>query len=86
MQPRCKSFLQKHLTLRPETLTPEITLSDTQTQLQQLAQQLRENSQRQGELRQQLKQDESNRQQQQSLFLEIEKANATLEDWAFLMR
>ncbi|WP_281549959.1 exonuclease subunit SbcC [Kluyvera cryocrescens] len=76
--------LQKHLTLRPETLTPEITLSDTQTQLQQLAQQLRENSQRQGELRQQLKQDESNRQQQQSLFLEIEKANATLEDWAHL--
>ncbi|WP_052283910.1 exonuclease subunit SbcC [Kluyvera genomosp. 1] len=76
--------LKKHLTLRPETLTPELTLADTQAQLQLLAQQLRENGQRQGELRQQLKQDEINRQQQQSLFLEIEKANATLEDWAHL--
>ena len=76
--------LHKHLTLRPETLTTEFTLIEAQAQLQQLAQQLRENGQRQGELRQQLKQDQENRQQQQSLFLEIEKANATLEDWAHL--
>ncbi|MEX3019107.1 exonuclease subunit SbcC [Kluyvera sp. STS39-E] len=76
--------MQKHLTLRPETLTPELTLVDVQAQLQLLAQQLRENSQRQGEIRQQLKQDEDNRQQQQSLFIDIERANATLEDWAHL--
>ena len=53
-------------------------------QLQQISRQLRENSERQGELRQQLKQDEENRQQQQALFLEIEKASAALEDWAHL--
>jgi exonuclease SbcC len=55
-----------------------------QALLLQLARQLRENSERQGELRQQLKQDDENRHQQQSLLLAIEKANATLEDWAHL--
>ncbi|HAT3952259.1 TPA: exonuclease subunit SbcC [Kluyvera ascorbata] len=76
--------LQHHLTLRPETLPTTLTLADVQTQLEQLARQLRENSEHQGELRQQLKQDEVNRQQQQSLLAEIEKANAELEDWAHL--
>ena len=76
--------LQHHLTVRPETLTADLSLADVQEQLQQLARQLRENSERQGELRQQLKQDSDNRQQQQSLFVEIEKANAVLEDWAHL--
>lgn len=76
--------IARHLAQRPATLTPEFTLAEAQTQLQQIARQLRENSERQGEIRQQLKQDEENRQQQQALFLEIEKANAVLEDWAHL--
>ncbi len=76
--------LQHHLTVRPETLTADLSLAEVQEQLQQLARQLRENSERQGELRQQLKQDSDNRQQQQSLFVEIEKAHAVLEDWAHL--
>ncbi|BCA40960.1 exonuclease subunit SbcC [Kluyvera ascorbata] len=76
--------LQRHLTLRPESLNAALTLTDAQMQLQQISRQLRENSERQGELRQQLKQDEENRQQQQALFLEIEKASAALEDWAHL--
>ena len=76
--------LQHHLTVRPETLTADLSLGEVQEQLQQLARQLRENSERQGELRQQLKQDSDNRQQRQSLFVEIEKAHAVLEDWAHL--
>ncbi|MFV0262805.1 MAG: exonuclease subunit SbcC [Kluyvera sp.] len=75
---------QQHLAQRPETLAAELTLADVEEQLQRLARGLRENSERQGELRQQLKQDEDNRQQQQSLFVEIEKASAVLEDWAHL--
>ena len=76
--------LARHLTLRPESLQAELSLDEVQALLRQLARQLRENSERQGELRQQLKQDDENRHQQQSLLLAIEKANATLEDWAHL--
>ncbi|VDZ84531.1 Nuclease sbcCD subunit C [Kluyvera intermedia] len=76
--------LARHLTLRPESLQAELSLDEVQALLLQLARQLRENSERQGELRQQLKQDDENRHQQQSLLLAIEKANATLEDWAHL--
>ena len=79
-----REALQRHQTLRPDTLTPELTLADAQAQLQQLARELRDNSERQGEVRQQLKQDADNRQQQQALFLAIEKASAVLEDWAHL--
>lgn len=81
---QAQEAIQRHLTQRPETLSEALTLADAQTQLLHISRQLRENSERQGELRQQLKQDEENRQQQQSLFLEIEKASAALEDWAHL--
>lgn len=79
-----REALERHLSQRPQGLPAELTLEEVQQQLQTLARQLRENSERQGELRQQLKQDNDNRQQQQSLLVEIEHAQATLEDWAHL--
>jgi exonuclease SbcC len=52
--------------------------------LLQLAPQLRENSARQGEIRQQLKQNAENQQRQQALQQEIALAGQQLEDWAWL--
>ncbi|MEO3989776.1 exonuclease subunit SbcC [Pseudocitrobacter cyperus] len=75
---------QRHQTLRPATLSDDIALEQIQAQLLLIARQLRENSARQGELRQQLKQDEDNRRHQQQLLQEIEKASAQVEDWAHL--
>ena len=79
-----QNSLQQHLTARPAQLAENITLMDVGNQLQQLTQQLRENSERQGEIRQQLKQDQNNRQQQQTLLAQIEKSIAQQEDWAHL--
>ncbi|QBX80979.1 exonuclease subunit SbcC [Citrobacter tructae] len=62
------------------TLTPE-HLRDT---LALLTQQLRDNTTRQGEIRQQLKQDAENRQQQQTLMQAIEKVSQQVEDWGYL--
>ncbi|WP_150322967.1 hypothetical protein, partial [Enterobacter hormaechei] len=57
--------LHSHLALRPEGLNADAPT--LQTQLQQLAQRLRENTTHQGEIRQQLKQDSDNRQHQLAL-------------------
>jgi exonuclease SbcC len=46
--------------------------------------QLRENTTRQGECRQQLKQDADNRQRQQALMLDIERAALRCDDWGHL--
>ncbi|MEG1712783.1 MAG: exonuclease subunit SbcC [Citrobacter sp.] len=62
------------------TLTPE-HLRDT---LALLTQKLRDNTTRQGEIRQQLKQDAENRQQQQTLMQAIEKVSQQVEDWGYL--
>lgn len=62
------------------TLTPE-HLRDA---LAQLTQQLRDNTTRQGEIRQQLRQDAENRQQQQALMQAIETVSQQVEDWGYL--
>ena len=74
--------LQAHLALRPEELDADA--STLQSQLQQLAQRLRENTTHQGEIRQQLKQDSDNRQHQQALMLQIEEAARQADDWGYL--
>ena len=74
--------LQAHQHQRPEGLD-----ADAQTlhaQLQQLAQQLRENTTHQGEIRQQLKQDSDNRQHQLALMQQIDEASRLAEDWGYL--
>jgi len=74
--------LNAHLEQRPDNLTADVPL--LQAQLQQLAQRLRENTTRQGEIRQQLKQDSDNRQHQQALRQEIEAAARLADDWGYL--
>ena len=74
--------LNAHLELRPDNLTADVPL--LQAQLQQLAQLLRENTTRQGEIRQQLKQDSDNRLHQQALMQEIEAAARLADDWGYL--
>jgi exonuclease SbcC len=81
---QAQQALMHHQTQRPATLPDDITVEQLQVQLQLIAQQLRENSARQGEIRQQLKQDEENRRHQQQLLQEIEKAGVLVEDWAHL--
>ena len=55
-----------------------------QEKLQQLTSLLRENSARQGEIRQQLKQNAENQQRQQLLRLQMERAAQEVEDWGWL--
>lgn len=74
--------LNAHLEQRPDNLTADVPL--LQAQLQQLAQQLRENTTRQGEIRQQLRQDSDNRLHQQALMQEIAAAARLADDWGYL--
>ena len=74
--------LQAHHALRPEGLDTDA--QTLQTQLQQLAQRLRENTTHQGEIRQQLKQDSDNRLHQQVLMQQIEEAARLADDWGYL--
>ncbi|EJB8472227.1 exonuclease subunit SbcC [Citrobacter freundii] len=74
--------LQAHQALRPDGLDADA--QTLQARLQQLAQQLRENTTQQGELRQQLKQDSDNRQRQQALMQQIKEAASQVEDWGYL--
>ncbi|EHJ9827501.1 exonuclease subunit SbcC [Salmonella enterica] len=68
----------------PAGLNPTCTAEQLSQKLTQLAQQLRENTTRQGELRQQIKQDADNRQHQRALMAEIAKASLEVEDWGYL--
>ena len=74
--------LNDHLEQRPHNLSSEA--HELQEQLQQLAVKLRENTTRQGEIRQQLKQDEENRRHQQTLHQQIEAAARLADDWGYL--
>ncbi|TDN56394.1 exonuclease subunit SbcC [Scandinavium goeteborgense] len=74
----------QHQQQRPDDLPETQDREQVPTLLAQLAQRLRENSAAQGEIRQQLKQDSDNRQQQQALMAQIDAAAQTLEDWGWL--
>ncbi|MCS2157839.1 exonuclease subunit SbcC [Scandinavium sp. H11S7] len=74
----------QHQQQRPDDLPETQDREQVQTLLAQLAQRLRESSAAQGEIRQQLKQDADNRQQQQALMAQIDAAAQTLEDWGWL--
>ncbi|VGP65922.1 Nuclease SbcCD subunit C [Klebsiella variicola] len=73
---------QAHLALRPQgSDTDGPTL---QTQLHALALRLRDNTTRQGEIRQQLRQDNESRQHQQALGQQIAEATQLADDWGYL--
>ena len=73
---------QAHLALRPQG--SDADGPTLQTQLHALAQRLRDNTTRQGEIRQQLRQDNENRQQQQALGQQIAEAAQLADDWGYL--
>lgn len=81
---RARDALARHQQQPPADVDLTQPLEQVQARLLQLAPQLRENSARQGEIRQQLKQNAGNQQRQQTLHQEIALARQQLEDWAWL--
>ncbi|WP_407435737.1 exonuclease subunit SbcC [Lelliottia sp.] len=79
---QANQLLNEHLAQRPEGLQSDVPT--LQLELQQLAQRLRENSTRQGEISQQLRQDGENRQHQQALIQQIDEAARLADDWGYL--
>lgn len=73
---------QAHLALRPQG--SDADGPTLKTQLHALAQRLRDNTTRQGEIRQQLRQDNESRQQQQALGQQIAEAEQLADDWGYL--
>ncbi|MEM0654562.1 exonuclease subunit SbcC [Klebsiella huaxiensis] len=81
---RARETLDSHSQQPPAETDISQPLEQVQEKLQQLASRLRENSARQGEIRQQLKQNSENQQRQQSLHQQMERAAQEVEDWAWL--
>ncbi len=76
--------LAQHQQHRPDGLALTVTVEQIQQELAQTHQKLRENTTSQGEIRQQLKQDADNRQQQQTLLQQIAQMTQQVEDWGYL--
>ncbi|HEN1073559.1 TPA: exonuclease subunit SbcC [Escherichia coli] len=76
--------LALHQQHRPDGLDLSVTVEQIQQELAQTQQKLRENTTSQGEIRQQLKQDADNRQQQQTLMQQIAQMTQQVEDWGYL--
>lgn len=76
--------LTQHQQHRPGGLSLTVTVEQIQQELAQTHQKLRENTTSQGEIRQQLKQDADNRQQQQTLMQQIAQMTQQVEDWGYL--
>ncbi|HCC0887866.1 TPA: exonuclease subunit SbcC [Salmonella enterica] len=76
--------LADHQQQPPAGLDPTCPAEQLSQRLAQRAQQLRENTTRQGEIRQQIKQDANSRLHYQTLMTEIEKASQQVEDWGYL--
>lgn len=81
---RAREALDSHRQQPPAETDISQPLERVQEQLQQLTTLLRENSARQGEIRQQLKQNAENQQRQQSLRQQMERAAQKVEDWGWL--
>lgn len=81
---QAEKALTEHRAAHPETLAAEAELSLLQEQLAHCNQQLRENTTRQGQIQQQLRHDEENRQRQQGLMQAIVECQQQVEDWGYL--
>ena len=84
LRDQAATALAQHLATRPPTLADDADIEVLNAQVATFAQQLRENTTRQGEIRQQLKQDAENRQRQRALLESIQQNAAYVEDWAYL--
>ncbi|MDN2487833.1 exonuclease subunit SbcC [Kosakonia sacchari] len=76
--------LNAHQAQPPAALSPDATVESIGLALDAMSRQLRENTTRQGECRQQLKQDEDNRKRQQNVMQEIAHASVLYDDWGHL--
>lgn len=76
--------LAAHQQQPPEGLDLTHSVEHIQQAVAQLNDRVRDNATRQGEIRQQLKQDSDNRQQQQALMEKIDNAMQQVEDWGYL--
>ncbi|QHM70103.1 AAA family ATPase [Mixta intestinalis] len=74
--------LAQHQQARPADLN--VTLPELESELAALEHQLHANARQQGQLRQQLESDDTQRQQQQSLLRQIEDNAQQVEDWGYL--
>ncbi|SFC97920.1 AAA family ATPase [Pragia fontium] len=76
--------LQSHVATQPSHLDINIPINELEQQLANLSQESKANSIRQGEIRQQLDNDQKNQQNQQSLVTQIEQYQQQLDDWSYL--
>ncbi|MEN0616327.1 exonuclease subunit SbcC [Klebsiella indica] len=81
---RARAALDSHSQQPPQESDSSQPLEQVREKLQLLTSQLRENSARQGEIRQQLKQNAENQQRQQTLRQQMEHAAQEVDDWAWL--
>jgi exonuclease SbcC len=76
--------LNAHIAQPPAAMDDNVTAEKSQESLAAVASELRENTTRQGEFRQQLKQDADNRQRLQALMQEMERVAVRCDDWGHL--
>ncbi|ELY2589762.1 exonuclease subunit SbcC [Cronobacter sakazakii] len=81
---QAQQALERHLGARPESLEEQADAQQSETALAAVTEQLRDNTTRQGELRQQLRQDEESRTQLAALLGQIDEARREADEWGQL--
>ncbi|ELY3634324.1 exonuclease subunit SbcC [Cronobacter sakazakii] len=81
---QAQQALERHLSARPESLEEQADAQQSETALAAVTEQLRDNTTRQGELRQQLRQDEESRTQLAALLGQIDEARREADEWGQL--
>ncbi|EOC1454989.1 exonuclease subunit SbcC [Cronobacter sakazakii] len=81
---QAQQALERHLGERPESLDEQADAQQSEAALAAVTEQLRDNTTRQGELRQQLRQDEESRTQLAALLGQIDEARREADEWGQL--
>ncbi|EGT4349131.1 exonuclease subunit SbcC [Cronobacter sakazakii] len=81
---QAQQALERHLGARPESLDEQADAQQSEAALAAVTEQLRDNTTRQGELRQQLRQDEESRTQLAALLGQIDEASREADEWGQL--
>ncbi|ELY4219218.1 exonuclease subunit SbcC [Cronobacter sakazakii] len=81
---QAQQALERHLGARPESLEEQAHAQQSEAALAAVTEQLRDNTTRQGELRQQLRQDEESRTQLAALLGQIDEARREADEWGQL--
>lgn len=81
---QAQQALERHLSARPESLDEQADAQQSEAALTAVTEQLRDNTTRQGELRQQLRQDEESRTQLATLLGQIDEARRDADEWGQL--